>query len=282
MSIYDSAIAFAARGWPVLPLHSIDQSDGCCTCGKPDCTSPGKHPLTPNGVKDATVDAIKIKRWCDETFGLANIGIASGNGLVIVDVDAKSGGLATIDKWQSQFGALPLTPTVCTGGGGFHYYFSMPKGRSVANKVAVAAGIDIRCDGGYVVAPPSLHKSGEQYKWMAPEGISLAEVPVWLLDMIDADDAAPQAAPALLKVEGFDLTNAPGARLGERNASLCRLAGTHLARGDSVHDIEPLALAWADRCVPVYPLNEVLKTLQTLSIKARTHTNKCVSRFRSI
>ena len=266
MIIYNSAIAFATRGWPVLPLHSIDQADGCCTCGNPNCDSPGKHPLTPNGVKDATTDDNIIKRWCDDTNNLANIGIAAGNGLLVLDADAKSGGLATLNKWQRKYGALPLTPTVSTGGGGRHLYFAMPNGLSIGNKVAIAQGIDVRSEGGYVVAPPSIHKSGQRYSWATPENTPLAEAPNWLLEILNGEAAAASPS-ASLKVEGLDLSNAPGAGKGERNATLCRLAGIHLARGERVATIEPLALAWADRCTPAYPHEEASKTLHTLAKK---------------
>jgi hypothetical protein len=267
MSIYNSAIAFAARGWPVLPLHSIDQADGRCTCGNPNCDSQGKHPLTLNGVKDATTDANIIKRWCDETNDMANIGIAAGNGLLIVDIDAKSGGPATLDQMQKQHGALPPTPTVGTGGGGRHFYFALPNGVTISNKVAVAQGIDIRSDGGYVVAPPSIHKSGEHYSWLTPQDTPLATIPPWLLAIADGGAAMIAPPSGSLKVGGGDFATASGVSEGERNATLCRLAGVHFARGETVDAIQPLALDWADRCTPAYPHDEVLKTLNALSKK---------------
>src|SRR4051794_12202449 len=122
MDVVTLALAYACKGWPVLPIHSV--FDGCCTCGDRSCRSPAKHPITPNGVKDASIDAAIIRRWMDETENKANVGIATGNGLLVLDVDAKSGGLASLATWEEQFGKLPLTPTVLTGGGGRHYYFS--------------------------------------------------------------------------------------------------------------------------------------------------------------
>ncbi len=67
-----AALAYAARGWSVFPVHSL--RDGICTCGKPDCDSPGKHPRTKNGHKDASIDEQQIRAWWTQHPD-ANIGI---------------------------------------------------------------------------------------------------------------------------------------------------------------------------------------------------------------
>ena len=86
----DCALYYISRGWPVIPLHRI--KDGCCTCGKADCSSPGKHPVTPNGTKDASIDPAQIHKWFDKEGW--NIGICAGeeSGLVILDIDPGHGG----------------------------------------------------------------------------------------------------------------------------------------------------------------------------------------------
>ena len=78
MDVRSFALDYAGRGWPVLPLHSY--IDGCCTCGDETCRSPAKHPITPNGVKDASADPDVIRRWMDETHDMANVGIKTGDG----------------------------------------------------------------------------------------------------------------------------------------------------------------------------------------------------------
>jgi len=70
-----AAMAYAKRGWPVLPLHGI--CDGNCTCSKAKCASPGKHPRTPKGFKDATTDAEQVRKWWRQSPD-ANVGIATG------------------------------------------------------------------------------------------------------------------------------------------------------------------------------------------------------------
>jgi putative DNA primase/helicase len=167
--ILEAALSYAKRGWPVLPLHT--PQNGKCSCRKNDCTKIGKHPrydkgLIPNGLKDASTDPEIIKKW----WGIwpdANIGIRTGqvSGLFVLDVDAKNSGLETIRQLEQRFGALPATSKVRTGGGGLHYFFQYP-GNEVRSVAGLWPGIDIRANGGYVVAPPSLHKSGKEYEFI--------------------------------------------------------------------------------------------------------------------
>jgi putative DNA primase/helicase len=136
----DAALGYSLLGWRIIPLHSF--VDGCCTCEQATCGSPAKHPLTANGVHDATTDEKIIRRWWAETQGIANVGIATGadSGLVVLDVDAKSGGQQSLANLEQTHGRLPLTPTASTGGGGAHYYFRCPKGTSVGNRRRLCRG----------------------------------------------------------------------------------------------------------------------------------------------
>src|SRR5580700_5902678 len=85
------ALNCARRGWPVIPLNWAEH--GSCSCPAMKCTSPGKHPLTVRGIKDATTDTEWIRTWWKE-FPEANIGIATGaaSGIVALDVDPRHGG----------------------------------------------------------------------------------------------------------------------------------------------------------------------------------------------
>jgi putative DNA primase/helicase len=60
--MFDAALGYADRGWPVFPLHSVDDH-GRCACGDADCQSPGRHPLTDHGFEDATTDEQVIRDW---------------------------------------------------------------------------------------------------------------------------------------------------------------------------------------------------------------------------
>ena len=99
----------------VLPLHSI--KDGGCTCGNADCHSPGKHPLTKNGVKDATNTPGTILGWRGR-WPDSNTGVATGRGLVVLDIDPRNGGDESLAELIEKYGPLPETVTVSTGGGG--------------------------------------------------------------------------------------------------------------------------------------------------------------------
>ena len=102
-------------------------------------------------MKAATTSPRGIKDWKWET---ANIGIATGkaSGVVVIDVDPRAGGYVELSKLIARLGKLPKGPTAFTGGRGLHLYFKYP-GHKLRGKAA--EGIDVKSDGGYVVAPPS-------------------------------------------------------------------------------------------------------------------------------
>lgn len=145
-----TALSYAEAGLAVLPL-------------KPRSKVPAGS-LVPHGVKDASIDPSEIRAWADR-LPEANIGIATGSAssLFVMDVDPRNGGCQTLTALEHEFGALPETATVSTGGpdGGQHFYFAYP-GSSVRN-IDLAAGVQIKGDGGYVVAPCSVHPSGHAY-----------------------------------------------------------------------------------------------------------------------
>ena len=162
--LLDAALFYAMLGMAVFPGHGVTP-EGRCTCGTVDCGSPGKHPHIKQWQQDASTDAETIRRWW-RRWPSANVCIATGStsGIVVLDVDPRHGGAESLKTLEREHGSLPKTPTVITGGGGLHHYFVHP-GKRVPNKVNVFPGIDIRGDGGFVVAPPSRHVSGEEYSW---------------------------------------------------------------------------------------------------------------------
>ena len=131
--------------------------------------------MTKNGLKDATVDQDIIRGWW-ERHPEANIGIATGkiSDLWVLDVDNKQSvevgnilvgqGDLSVREIEDENGAIPETRYVDTGGGGRHYYFQYTDGCG-GNRTGIRPGIDVRGDGGYVVAPPSIHVSGHFYRW---------------------------------------------------------------------------------------------------------------------
>lgn len=178
----EAALAYAELGWAVLPVAGL--SAGECGCGKP-CGSPAKHPVTRHGVYDASSDPVLIREWWRRTPG-ANVGIATGgaSGLVVVDLDLLRGGRESLRVVLAAGTELPPTLRSYTGGGGLHLFYRQPEGVQVPNTAGrlpgVAAplpGIDLRGQGGYVVAPPSVHASGRRYRW---DHRSIASLPAWV------------------------------------------------------------------------------------------------------
>lgn len=172
------AAALARRGWPVLPCHS--PAAGACSCGG-DCPSPAKHPRTRRGLHQASCDPAQVTRWW-RRWPEANLAVRTGAGpagagLVVLDVDPGHGGEASLVKLLATHEALPVTLEVATGGGGRHLYFAHPGGRVPNSTGRLGPGLDLRGDGGYVMAPPSAHPSGRRYRWRSGP---LAPMPDWL------------------------------------------------------------------------------------------------------
>lgn len=236
-----AALHYATQfGWRVFPLHSVD--DGQCSCGRADCHGAGKHPRTPRGCTDATTDAAQIRAWWAQ-WPDANVGVATGGGLVVVDIDPRSGGDESLVELRRRLGALPDTVECLTGGGGRHIYLAVPG--EVRNSAGVlGAGLDVRGDGGYVVAPPSVHGSGRSYGWEAssrPDEVDVAPAPAAWLEAITA-------RPKLRVIPGAKGEPFPE---GERNASLFKRAASMRAAGFDVAAIlAALTLENETRCVP--------------------------------
>ncbi len=177
----DAAIGYAHRGWRVFPLHGI--VNRVCTCGRPDCGSAGKHPLVRRGLNEATTDRAQIERWW-RRWRSANVGIATGaaSGIAVIDVDLPAAFVSLkllIDQ------ELTASLTGLTGGGGLHLVYSSGDaelGNSADRLPGLddeLLGVDLRGNGGYIVAPPSVHRSGGSYEWLDPNA-SIAPAPSWL------------------------------------------------------------------------------------------------------
>lgn len=184
----DAALAYAAHGWPVMPLHHVH--DGRCTCQKgAECEKPGKHPRTIHGVKDASTDPLVIRSWWRNN-PRANVGVAMGGptGLVALDVDGEAG------KAALRAFNLPPTTGQRTGSGGKHLLFIAAPGSGLRNAVKFAPGLDVRTDGGLIVVAPSLHANGQRYAWDS------TEPPAALPPELHAAMTAPRTAKAVERV----------------------------------------------------------------------------------
>jgi hypothetical protein len=165
-----AALHLAKRGMAVFPL------------------SPGtKIPMAGSkGFKDATRD---LKRVCAlwTKHPTANVGIATGaiSGVWVLDIDAHHDGEVTLVEIERRHGGLPLTIQVDTPNGGRHLYFRITQGsQGIRNSAGrVGLGIDVRGNGGSIVAPPSVLSDGRQYRWHRNGANSFATSPNWLLEI---------------------------------------------------------------------------------------------------
>jgi putative DNA primase/helicase len=232
----DTALAYAGRGWPIFP-----------------CVARGKRPLTSHGLKDASMDPVVLHEWW-KRWPAANIGLVTGiaSGLVVLDVDPRHGGDASLAQLEQVHGTLPDTPEVLTGGGGRHLFFKHP-GRIVRNDAGkkLGPGLDIRGDGGYVVAAGSFHPTGRVYEWVNehhPKDIGLADLPVWLLARLTISGGKIQSIES---PEHCELITE-----GQRNTTLASYAGIMRARGMEKEEIfAALRAINRGRCAP--PLSEI-------------------------
>jgi len=253
----DAALTYAARGWPVFPTHHpITSRRGpvACSCGHADCTSIGKHPRTKEGLKNATLDVKQIQEWWNR-WPQAGVAIRTGtaSGLVVVDIDPEHGGDDSLTALRSEHGPLPIGRTVRTGSGGTHLYFRHP-GPALPNTAGrLGPGLDTRADGGYVIAPPSRHRSGGTYK-VTGHGQVIPDLPTWVLRALQPplpkpspERPTPENATAWARaaVDG-ELERLRHAPEGTRNDTLNRVAyrlGQIIGGGALVeHDIEPLLI----------------------------------------
>ena len=270
-TVSELARRYARMGIAVLPLHwPVRHTAGLrCSCGKSDCESPAKHPfakLAAHGLRDASKDQSVVDRWFKNSE--LNVGIATGavSGIVALDIDPRHGGDEALAALEREHGPLAKTWRFLTGGGGEHIIFQHP-GNVVPNSAGkIGPGIDMRGDGGYIVAPPSRHISGRPYAISVdhhPEDVVLAPLPTWLLAALwQPQDKKVAAKPPA----EWRRTVASIVVEGERNRTMASLAG-HLLRNriDPWVTIE-LLQAWnRTRCEPPLGDNEIMKTVRSIA-----------------
>ena len=201
---------YASLGWSVVPVHRVIRgSDGVISCSCPAgdaCSSKGKHPAVAwTQYQKAAASVEQIRAWFEGPFATYGVGIVTGavSGFNVVDVDEGPGkaGTETINDLQFLNGDLPHTPVARTGGGGRHVFLLHPRDVWVATgRNVLGPGVDVRGDGGFIVAAPSLHESGRFYLWdesAHPHVTPIAAAPGWLIEMAEAPppDAHGARAP---------------------------------------------------------------------------------------
>lgn len=176
------ALRYIELGWAIFRTYSVTV-DGQCTCGDLDCEQVGKHPFKgTRGFKDATTDHSTIKKWFGSDAPLANIAIATGeiSSLTVLDVDIGQGKCGA-ETWAEliRMKGEPQTLKARTGSGGRHVFFAYCPDLKTGNN-RLGRHVDVKNDGGYIVAPPSRHRCGRMYDWEIWD-IPLAQLPDHLM-----------------------------------------------------------------------------------------------------
>lgn len=187
LTMIDRALTLASLGLRVLPLFEI-RADGSCGCGQSTCDNAGKHPRLTRWQERASTDAHTVRQWWKRAPD-SGIGIATGkaSGVWVLDIDPRHDGDESLAELEDTHGELE-TVVVHTGGGGRHLYFSCTNGDDVRNRTGVAPGIDVRGEGGYVVAVGSPHISGRSYEADTENSGPPAGAPGWLAQLVSSSD----------------------------------------------------------------------------------------------
>lgn len=249
--------------WPIFPLKPGEK----VPAGK----------WAPQGFKDATLDPERVEKWWTHTSAGGkpfNIGVSTGPArLLVVDVDPRHGGDTSFTALYESEGLEWLeTTTTHTPSGGLHLYFTLPDGVHIPSKTNALGshlpGIDVRADGGYIVAPPSqLLVDGEvkEYRWAPqrdPWTTPPLEAPQWLIEQLTTPPPAPGPSTTHQKVdlrEAWDV----GLSEGSRNESLFKIAAKMRGTGLPWEAAEQAILSYADRAHPPLPHEEALAVLMS-------------------
>jgi len=248
-NLLDVALGYAAKGWRVLPVHTI--ADGRCSCGNEVCASKGKHPRIKQWQEKASASKKSAELWWGQTWPESNIGIATGrsSNLFVLHVDGPAGE-ATLNVPIKEHGSLPETLTTITGRGK-HFYFRHPADPIKTSAGLLGDGLDTRADGGYVVAPPSRHSSGHLYRWENPD-TPVEEVPAWLIGLLSGEKNVIPIEPEAPLVSDQCAT---GIEEGTRNDTLFKHACAMRGQGADQEQIkEHLMKMNVEQCNP--PMDE--------------------------
>lgn len=262
--LIEQALDHARNGRLILPVHSIE--GGRCSCRNPKCARPGKHPVTKHGVKDASKSKKQIQKWWKK-HPTANVAVATGkkSGIVVFDIDPRNGGTESLKVLKAKLGKLPKTIKSKTGGNGVHYFFEYPDDdmKTHMGRNGKWAGIDIMSDGGYVIVPPSVHKTGGAYEWInAPKNTELRPIrAAWLKGIRRISDKGKKAT----RSNGAGVTGNTVLE-GNRNNTLTQIAGTLSNKGLSRQAIMAALLEENRvRCKPPLDKTEVKKIAKSIS-----------------
>jgi hypothetical protein len=245
-SAQGAALEYLGRGWGIVPIESR-----------------GKRPLVRWEEFQRRLPLQEDVRGWFRRWPNANLGIVTGkiSGLAVIDVDPRHGGAEALSALECTYAQLPPTASVLTGGGGRHLYFSCP-GEPLRSRVALAPGIDLRAEGGLVVAPPSIHSSGGRYRWERcdpSDKTPMPTLPGWLDSLVRSSSGGHSVAWWRQRVH-------QPVPEGARNATLASLTGHLLWHGIDPEVALELLQCWNRvRCAPPLFEEEVARTVESIA-----------------
>lgn len=229
-----AALVYLGRGWSIIPVNR------------------DKHPRLDSWEeyqsRRPTEKEVRAwwTRWPD-----ANIAVICGHlsGMVVVDVDTKEG----IKAVGPYVGGKTLVCT--TGGGGLHYYYKHP-GETAPNVMRFLPGVDFKGDFGYVVVPPSKHKSGKYYRWTDAQA-QIDKIPDGLLPLVTGRGQKTPLTPDDWKTDLQD---------GERDVEITRRAGRLLQAGvPAIECLETMLTVNQKYCKPPLSVAQVKKIVKSIA-----------------
>lgn len=223
------ALAYAERGWPVFPCNPLTKQP---LVGR-DKDEHGRDIPLSGGLKKATTDAFQIRAWWAKHPN-AMVGVPTGprSGFWVFDIDTDRAkgkdGVGSLAAMGHDLSELMDTVVATTASGGYHVYFRWDETQPVGNaRGALKAHLDVRGDGGYIIAAGSTRADGNRYAWLnPPEENEFADAPDWLLETISS--AKPAGSEPTSE---FDFNAAPK-REGREIDDLVR----GIVSGDTYHD----------------------------------------------
>ena len=209
----------------------------------------------------------EVNSWLEKWPNM-NVGIVTGkiSNLVVFDIDPRHGGDPSIFRKYRTVECL-------TGGNGVHFYFKYPAESPIKSKAGVLPGVDVRADGGLVVAPPSIHSSGRKYTWNLEAGREVKPLPSELIEMINGSKSG------VIQKTTFDSSVLGGVSEGGRNNTAASVIGKILKRyyeGEWESEAWPLVMAWNEKNNPPLSVAELRNVFD--SIEQRERKSKLTNR----
>lgn len=232
------------------------------------CEPRGKRPLIewrPYQERQPTLE--EVDSWWT-TWPDANIALVVGRGIVVVDLD---GPKASELLEQAGLEMPADAPRVKTGNGE-HVYLRLPAGKTARNRAAFLSSgaengtksqIDLRADGGYVLAPPSRHPNGSRYAWLVRLA-SLDAVPL-VPDSLLGFRIESQPPSEGISGPGWVLRALAGVPEGLRDDTCARLAGYFVAKGHPDDVVVSVLADFASRCQPPLSLADVRRVVASIA-----------------